>query len=230
MRSLFIHAATLLVLLPACLIAQAQEGRHYTFVLSDLDPQQVVICPWDTANADEKIVLWREMSTRHRDYHWKRMSPEERQSFRSKLSSSEQSELRHRYSTKRPEIASNPPLRPNGHNAEEANHAIDAASHLSKEDRRILREQVQQASRAQAAKDIDGKTPAQDESTALLKLRMAQLNNSVHTQILILSLQKKSTPNQSIPSEANALIADSSTGQEGVPDTPAREEELEHFE
>ncbi|MCD8339830.1 MAG: hypothetical protein LUC43_06495, partial [Burkholderiales bacterium] len=198
--------------------------KYYDYALAAAEVSQVIICPWDAATLDEKISLWKEMSPRHRDYHWRLMKPDERLAFRSKLSANDQSELKERFSTKHLD------------SSRSSNYSHNGATHLSEQERQLLREQVQQARQAQAAKDASG-TPAADETEQLLKLRLAQLNNSAHTQILILSLEKKKAPNQNFtPIAPNSIgksgniIADSTNKQESLPETPARAEAHNRFD
>ncbi len=184
--------AALAIMLPICSYSHDSDNGMTFVTVPDQQVQSAAVCPWDLATIQERVALWQDMSPRHRDYHWRLMNPVERKTFRSLLSTQAQIELRNRFAPRHPEAYV---VKGNSQHA---------AKHLSKEEKAVLRQQIQQARQAQAVQIDQYKTPAQIEHEQQLRMKIAQLHEQVHSQILVFSLQKQQEKRQAQKENAPA--------------------------
>lgn len=140
-------------------------------------PSVSSVCPWEVTESDKRAKLWSKMTPRHRDYHWRLMTIEERKQLLKFLSHEDRAEMRHRYASK---LKAHP----------DNDIPIYFKKHLSPDERRLLRQQVKQASQSQDAnadKNLK-KTPAQIEHELLLRDRVNKMHEVIHSQIIIISI------------------------------------------
>ncbi len=192
--------AALAIVLPICSYSNDTDNSMTVTTVPNQQVQSAAVCPWDLADIHERVALWQDMSPRHRDYHWRLMSPDERKTFRSLLSTQAQIELRNRFASRHPDA-----------------YVVKAdsqhvAKHLSKEEKSALRQQIQQARQAQAVQIDQYKTPAQIEHEQQLRMKIAQLHEQVHSQILVVSLQRQQEKRQV---QKESAAANSTTATQG---------------
>ncbi len=206
--------AAVAIMLPICSYSQNSDNGMTFVTVPDQQVQSAAVCPWDLADIQERVVLWQDMSPRHRDYHWRLMSPVERKTFRSLLSTQAQIELRNRFAPRHPDayiVKGNPQ---------------HAAKHLSKEEKSVLRQQIQQAHQAQAAQIDQYKTPAQLEHEELLRMKIAQLHEQVHSQILVFSLQRQQEKRQA--QKENAVANPATPTQNNLTEVSTSDQNQQH--
>ncbi len=183
-----ITASMVVIMLPIDTSVLAHTTQHHVYQNVTLAQQAAPLtsCKFNQASLEEKIILWLDMTPRHRDFHWRQMSPEERQDFKKLLPLAAKESLTHRYAPK---------------------HFFDGMNdvprgwrkRLTKEERMILREQIVHAQKNLLSNNSGkSQTPAEAESERELQIRIRRLNDRMHAECIVFSFSQTTTASEAI--------------------------------